>query len=153
MNGIIRKAEEKDIPVIAEYNCKLAWETEELKLDPETVTKGVAAVIRDSGKGIFFLYEVDNRIAGQLMITKEWSDWRNGEFWWIQSVYVHKEFRRRGIFKYLYEHAHKIAVENDDICGIRLYVEKENINAQKTYKSLGMEETNYRLYEFSKRKL
>jgi ribosomal protein S18 acetylase RimI-like enzyme len=149
----IREARTEDIPVLVEYNYNLAAETEDIYLNRETLTRGVTNIVKDKSKGIYFVYEIYDKVVGQLMITKEWSDWRNGEFWWIQSVYVNKEYRRLGIFKKLYEHVNNIVSKDESICGIRLYVERENLSAQNTYKSLGMEETHYHLYEYSKIKL
>lgn len=153
MESTIRKANLSDIPVIVEFNYNLAKETEHIELNKDRLYKGVQRVIEDPSKGIYFLYEYEGQVQGQLMITKEWSDWRNGEFWWIQSVYVRRDYRKKGVFKALYEHVEKIVLENKDLCGLRLYVEKENETAQNTYKSLGMEETYYKLYEMVKQPL
>lgn len=153
MEGIIRQAKLEDIPVIVEYNYNLAKETEHIELNQDRLYKGVQRVIEDSSKGIYFLYEEEGKVLGQLMITKEWSDWRNGEFWWIQSVYIHRDHRQKGIFKALYRYVENAVLENKDLCGLRLYVEKENNTAQNTYSSLGMEETYYKLYEMVKVKL
>src|SRR5580658_1321278 len=101
----IRRATMADAAVIAEYNLALAKESEGLTLDPAVVRPGVEAVLRDSTKGIYFAACEDGRLVGQLMVTYEWSDWRNGNFWWLQSVYVHPEFRSRGVFKSLFAHA------------------------------------------------
>lgn len=95
----IRRAEESDVGVITEYNCKMARETEELDLDRDIVLAGVRNAINDSSKAVYYLVEIDGKVVGQLMITKEWSDWRDGVFWWIQSVYVHEEYRCRGVFR------------------------------------------------------
>jgi ribosomal protein S18 acetylase RimI-like enzyme len=153
LKGIIREAGELDITTIVQYNYNLAKETEELELNQDRLYKGVQRIIEDPSKGIYFLYEEEDKVLGQLMITKEWSDWRNGEFWWIQSVYVHKDYRKKGIFKALYQHVERIVHENKELCGLRLYVEKENTTAQDTYHSLGMEETYYKLYEMVKQPL
>ncbi len=144
---MIRKAEESDVEIIAEYNCKMAMETEDLKLDKEIVLKGVSHALNDSSKAEYYLYEIDGMVVGQLMITKEWSDWRDGDFWWIQSVYVDNNYRRKGIFRALYNHVEKLVQKDPFACGIRLYVEKNNERAQHTYKEMGMEETHYLLYE------
>jgi len=147
---MIRKAEESDVEIIAEYNCKMAMETEDLKLDKEIVLKGVSHALNDSSKAEYYLYEIDGMVVGQLMITKEWSDWRDGDFWWIQSVYVDNNYRRKGIFRALYNHVEKLVQEDPLACGIRLYVEKNNERAQHTYKKMGMEESHYLLYEVEK---
>lgn len=144
---MIREGRIDDIETLVEYNYLLALETEELKLDKTILTKGVEACIIDPSKGSYYVYESDNKVVGQLMITKEWSDWRNGEFWWIMSVYVHKDYRKKGIFKSLYKHVASLAEKRDDVVGLRLYVEFENEKAQKTYKKLGMEKTNYFIFE------
>ncbi|MFP4016285.1 MAG: GNAT family N-acetyltransferase [Halanaerobiales bacterium] len=147
---MIRKADERDIEVIAEYNCMMALETENLKLNKKTVISGVKHAVNDPEKASYYLYEVDGEVVGQLMITKEWSDWRDGYFLWIQSVYVLEEYRRQGIFKALYNHIEDIVNENSDLCGIRLYVERNNKRARQTYAIMGMEETHYLLYEMEK---
>jgi GNAT superfamily N-acetyltransferase len=96
---------------------------------------------------MYFVAEVDGTVVGQLMVTYEWSDWRNGNFWWIQSVYVEREYRGKGVFKSLYDHVLSLARRQKDSCGLRLYVEKHNRRARKIYEDLGMKETDYLLYE------
>lgn len=146
----IRKALNKDIDVIARYNYNLAYETENKILDMNILTKGVEAIIKDENKGIYHVCEINGEVVGQIMYTFEWSDWRNGTFLWIQSVYVNKEFRGMGVFKALYKFIRDIADNDNNICGIRLYVEKENTIAKKTYKNIGMKEYNYYIYEYDK---
>ena len=146
----IRKALNKDIDVIARYNYNLAYETENKILDMNILTKGVEAIIKDENKGIYHVCEINGEVVGQIMYTFEWSDWRNGTFLWIQSVYVNKEFRGMGVFKALYKFIRDIADNDNNICGIRLYVEKENTIAKKTYKNIGMKECNYYIYEYDK---
>jgi ribosomal protein S18 acetylase RimI-like enzyme len=148
----VRKAVLKDAAVLANFNLKLAQESEHLRLNPKTVTKGVNAVLKDPAKGIYFLAECAStnsgkEIAGQLMITLEWSDWRNGAFWWIQSVYVREEFRGQGVFRAMYRHVLQQARKQGDVRGLRLYVEKENEKAFRAYEKLGMKETYYRIFE------
>lgn len=143
----VRRAVPADSSVIVEFNCRMAEETEGKTLDPALLTAGVAAGLTDSQKAIYFLAEDEGRIVGQMMITREWSDWRNGWFWWIQSVYVAPESRRRGIFRSLYEHVHRSAQQTSEVIGLRLYVERENHNARQTYHRLGMEETPYLVLE------
>jgi GNAT superfamily N-acetyltransferase len=109
--------------------------------------KGVEALLSDPSKGIYFLAESEGVILGQLMITYEWSDWRNGNFWWIQSVYVKKESRARGVFKTLFDHVHRIARADKSVCGLRLYVEKRNEGAARAYEQLGMKKAHYEMYE------
>jgi ribosomal protein S18 acetylase RimI-like enzyme len=146
----IRKALNKDIDVIARYNYNLAYETENKILNMNILTKGVEAIIKDENKGIYHVCEINGEVVGQIMYTFEWSDWRNGTFLWIQSVYVNKEFRGMGVFKALYKFIRDIADNDNNICGIRLYVEKENTIAKKTYKNIGMKECNYYIYEYDK---
>lgn len=146
----IRKALNKDIDVIARYNYNLAYETENKILDMNILTRGVEAIIKDENKGIYHVCEINGEVVGQIMYTFEWSDWRNGTFLWIQSVYVNKEFRGMGVFKALYKFIRDIADNDNNICGIMLYVEKENTIAKKTYKNIGMKECNYYIYEYDK---
>ena len=152
MNKIsIREANKSDIPTIVTFNELLALESEGISLDRTLLEKGVASAIEDPTKGRYFLAEITEsgikRVSGQLMITLEWSDWRNGFMWWIQSAYVLGEYRRRGIFSALYNHLKLIAKEKPSCCGIRLYVEKHNKHAKKTYLSLGMTNTGYEIME------
>lgn len=147
---IIRKAEVKDVDVIAQYNYNLAYETEDKKLDMNILTKGVKNIILDENKGIYHVCEIDGKVVGQIMYTYEWSDWRNGTFIWVQSVYVNKDYRGRGIFKALYNKVKEICDSSNEYVGIRLYVEKENFAAQKTYQKIGMNELSYFMYEYEK---
>jgi len=135
------------ISTIAEYNINMAKETENLDLDVDTIHQGVRAMIQDStGKrGKYFVAELDGRIIGQLMITYEWSDWRNADIWWIQSVYVVPEHRKKGIFKQLYTYV-KVQAEQHKACGLRLYADNDNTKAQETYKKLGMT-SHYAVFE------
>jgi GNAT superfamily N-acetyltransferase len=125
----------------------MAWETEGIRLDPETVTKGVNAVFTDHSKGQYFVAESDQKPVASLLITFEWSDWRNRNVWWLQSVYVMPEYRRRGIFRKMYLFIKEQAGIND-IAGLRLYVETRNLNAKKTYEALGMSSEHYSFYEW-----
>jgi ribosomal protein S18 acetylase RimI-like enzyme len=148
VNGIrIRRGEPKDTSVLAGFNIAMARETENLELLPAVISAGVAAILGDPGRGFYLVAESGDEIAGALMVTSEWSDWRNGFFWWIQSVYVRPEFRRQGIYRSLHEHLRELAQVEPNICGLRLYVERENARAQATYSRLGMQETHYLLYE------
>lgn len=148
----IRKAELQDAIVIAEFNQAMALETENKQLDKDTIQAGVARMITDTDLG-FYLVALfndgsgDDEIAGCLAITTEWSDWRNGLFWWIQSVYVAEPFRRKGIFSRMYQQVHDLAKKEENVCGIRLYAEKDNGSAIRTYLKLGMMETEYRILE------
>ena len=143
----IRTAHAGDAEVIAEFNSRLALETENKRLDPTTVRAGVAAMIAHPAKGFYFVAEIDGEIVGQLGVTREWSDWRNGDFWWIQSVYVAAKARRQGVFGALYQHVIDAAIAFGNVIGVRLYVEHDNLAAQATYKRLGMTMTSYHVME------
>ena len=118
-----------------------------MALDPDTVGPGVDAVLADSSLGFYLVVEIDGKPAGQLMVTYEWSDWRNGLWWWIQSVYVRPEYRRRGVYSALHRHVAEEAQAAGGVCGLRLYVEQENTTAQQVYRSLEMYPTRYHMYE------
>ena len=143
----IREALESDAGQIAEFNSRLAAETEGMQLLPGVVVPGVEAMLADPSKGRYWVAESGGRIVGQIMVTYEWSDWRNGMIWWIQSVYVHGEYRRSGVFSALYRHVETLARKDPGVCGIRLYVERENSRARQTYASLGMARTDYRIMQ------
>lgn len=148
MNVTIRPAKATDIDVICDFNNLIARETEHKELDLAILRPGVAAVLADASKGLYFVAEGERgAIVGQLGITFEWSDWRNGNFWWIQSVYVAKAARRHGVFRALYEHVITAAKEDSDVIGVRLYVERENKIAQATYQKMGMVMTGYQVME------
>lgn len=143
----IRPAEPSDAAIIAEFNCCLAQESEGRNLDPAVVMKGVSDLLEFPERGIYYVAEIDRRVIGQTLITYEWSDWRNGNFWWIQSVYVAADFRKQGVFRILYQHVKEAADARSDVCGLRLYVEAKNEHARRAYERLGMKLTPYRLYE------
>ena len=143
---LIRPATKADVTVLADFNMRIAKETENLALDPNVITAGVAAIFQKEERGAYFVAEVAGQVAGCLMITHEWSDWRNGDIWWIQSVYVHPDFRRRGVFSALYRHVEKAARAAGAV-GIRLYMEEANKAAQATYERLGMKLGHYRVLE------
>jgi GNAT superfamily N-acetyltransferase len=147
MNIIIRLAIASDANIITDFNAWMAKETEHLELDRERLRNGIEALIADSMKGRYYLAEADGKVVGQLMITYEWSDWRNATFWWIQSVYVHPEYRKRGIFRTLYQYVESIARKRGDCCGLRLYVDESNKRAQQTYKVLGMKQSHYQIMD------
>jgi len=140
-----------DAAVIADFNARMAWETERRRLKPETVRAGVRNLLKDPSRGRYFVAEIQQNgkrcLVGQLLITYEWSDWRNGNFWWIQSVYVPKEFRSQGVFRALFQQVNTLARDRKDVCGLRLYVEAENGTAQRTYERLGMKQTHYKMFE------
>ena len=146
MNRLIRDARPDDTVVLVAFNAAMAKETENLILAPAVLGPGIDAVLADPAKGRYFVAEEDGRIVGQLMITYEWSDWRNGNIWWLQSVYVEPAFRRRGIFKALYRHAEKLA-RSEGAVAIRLYVYHTNAAAQDTYRRLGMHDARYIVME------
>jgi len=143
----IRTGIRSDAPVIARHNVALAKETEHFDLDPERTLQGVLGMFDDTSRGYYLVAEMDGAVVGQLMITYEWSDWRNGVFWWIQSVYVPHAYRGQKVFRTLYEHVTAEAKRQGNVCGIRLYVEKQNAAAQKVYAALGMKVTDYQLLE------
>jgi GNAT superfamily N-acetyltransferase len=143
----IRDAELDDLAIIVEFNRLLALESESKTLDVAILTQGVRSLLADLSKGQYFLARHGDRIVGQLMLTYEWSDWRNGMIWWIQSVYVHPDFRRRGIYKALHEHVVRCAKDRGDVVGLRLYVEEQNHAGQATYLHVGMQPAGYRVLE------
>jgi ribosomal protein S18 acetylase RimI-like enzyme len=143
----IRRAIPEDAKTIAAFNAAMALETEGKELDLALVEAGVRGLFADRGRGFYLILEKDDAPAAQLMVTYEWSDWRNGVFWWIQSVYVKPQFRRQGLYRALYDHLKAEAEKAEDVCGIRLYVEHENLGAKKTYEALGMKAAHYAMYE------
>ena len=141
---LIRKANPEDVPFLVECNAAMALETEHKTLDRDVLTRGTGAVFEDPRRGFYLVAECDGEPAGCLLITYEWSDWRNGDWWWFQSVYVTKAARRGGVFKALYADVERRARAAGAV-GLRLYVERDNERAQQTYASLGMEEEAYRM--------
>ena len=143
----IRQAVEADIPHLVRFNLEMALETEGKKLDAGVLETGVGGIFKDATRGFYLVAEIEGEVAGSLMVTKEWSDWRNGDFWWIQSVYVLPAFRRQGVFRELYEEARRRAKVDEGVCGCRLYVETENQSARQVYLKHGFVETGYLLFE------
>ena len=165
----MRQARPSDVAIIAEFNVRMALETEQRRLDPARVHAGVAALLSDPAKGTYFLAEARSAdsparekispnakaaggdspcsVAGQLLITYEWSDWRNGNFWWLQSVYVAEPFRGKSVFRTLFSHVQEIAKASKDVCGLRLYMDSHNSSARQTYERLGMKQTSYEIFE------
>lgn len=143
----VRLATGADLIAIVEFNQAMAQETENKKLDSVTLSEGVGGLLNNPQRGFYLVAEHEGVIAGSLMVTYEWSDWRNANFWWIQSVYILPAFRRQGVYSALYQRVKSLADSDNNVCGFRLYVEKENVNAQKTYQSLGMGETHYLMYQ------
>ena len=143
----IRLATPADAAALVAFNAAMALETERKELLPEVIGAGVRSLLGSAASGFYVVAEEGGRVVGSLLVTKEWSDWRNGDFWWIQSVYVHPEFRRRGVYRKLYRHVQQLAAQDPKVCGFRLYVERENSRAQSTYRGLGMKETRYLVFE------
>lgn len=152
----IREAHADDRDLLAQWTRAMAWETEHKHLDPDTIGAGIAAGLADPAKARYFIAMSEVAVAGRetiatsvgtLMLTREWSDWRNGDWWWIQSVYVPEPHRRQGVFAALYRHVEQQARATMGVIGLRLYVERENANAQRTYAALGMDDAGYRIFE------
>lgn len=143
----IRLARKEDASALVDFNQAMALETEGKTLDSQVLTQGVNAVFSDEKKGFYVVAEDAGKIAGGLMVTFEWSDWRDGWFWWIQSVYILPDYRGKRIYSLLYQFVKDEAQKQGDVCGFRLYVEKENEKAQKVYEKLGMESSHYLMYE------
>ena len=143
----VRPARPGDADTIAEFNQAMARESEGRTLNPAAVAAGVRAVLEDPVRGCYFVAEHTGRLCGVAMITYEWSDWDNAWVWWLQSVYVQPEWRRRGVFSALYRHITRMALERGDVCGIRLYVDRNNTSAIRTYDSLGITGTRYLVHE------
>jgi GNAT superfamily N-acetyltransferase len=139
-----------DAATITEFQLAMAWETEQLRLDPLKCTPGVRAVFEQPQRGRYYVAQEGNRVLGSLLITYEWSDWRNGDIWWIQSVYVIPEARGRGVFKQLFHHVKSLTEARNDVCGLRLYVEKRNTRAKQVYLQLGMSGDHYEVCEWMK---
>ncbi len=145
-----RDAVPSDAGDIVEFQIAMAKETEEFDLDRAVCMRGVQAVFGDESLGRYFVAESDSRLVASLMITPEWSDWRNGVVWWIQSVYVIPEFRRRRVYAGLYEHVKQLAGRDGSVKGIRLYVDKRNTRAQEVYRRMGMNGEHYQVFEWMK---
>lgn len=143
----IRIATHADLPTIVSFNAAMALETEDIVLDQTILTKGVEAVLSNESLGFYIVCEIAGSVQACLMITYEWSDWRNGMFWWIQSVYVETEFRSQGLFSKMFKHIEHLLIEKKNIAGLRLYVEKNNYSAKTVYEKRGMTKTKYSLYE------
>jgi ribosomal protein S18 acetylase RimI-like enzyme len=143
----VRPARADDRETIATFQEAMALATEGKRLDPDVVRRGVGRALADPDRGFYLCATIDGRVVGSLLVTREWSDWRDGWFWWIQSVYVDESVRRRGIYRALHRAVWRLAEQTGDVIGIRLYVEDENTGAQATYRALGMQETSYRLFE------
>ncbi|MBT8144269.1 MAG: GNAT family N-acetyltransferase [Gammaproteobacteria bacterium] len=144
----IRDATPADAALITDFNARLAEETEDRQLDSDRLAAGVTTMLSDPARyGRYFVAERGGDIVGQLAVTYEWSDWRDGWFWWFQSVYVRPAARRLGVFSALYDHVMQLVRERDDVCGLRLYVHDSNRQAQQTYLARGMHDSRYRVLE------
>jgi ribosomal protein S18 acetylase RimI-like enzyme len=144
---LIRLAQPAEASALVEFNQAMALETEGKTLVDEKIGNGVKAVFSDEKKGFYVVAEDNGKIAGGLMITFEWSDWRDAWFWWIQSVYILPEYRGKRIYRMLYEFVKNEAGKQGNVCGFRLYVEHDNLRAQKVYEKLGMQSSHYLMYE------
>jgi len=143
----VKFAGEEHLPCLVAFNRSMAKESEDKGLNEDVLERGVRHLLCQPDDGFYLVAECAGELAGSLMVTYEWSDWRNGRFWWIQSVYVRPEHRRRGVYRALHEKVRALARDDGRACGIRLYVERENTGAMATYNAMGMVETHYRLYE------
>lgn len=144
---MIREATRSDVDALVAFNAAMAWETEQKKLDTAVLARGIAGVFDDPRRGYYLVAERDGVVAAGLLVTYEWSDWRNGDWWWIQSVYVLEAHRRTGLFKALYDEVERRARAADGVVGLRLYVEWENARAQQTYRAMGMTQAHYHFFE------
>jgi ribosomal protein S18 acetylase RimI-like enzyme len=149
-NITYRRATRADAHLIVEFQIAMALETEELTLDLETCRRGVNAVFDNPALGEYFVAEFGGSVVGSTLITYEWSDWRDGMVWWIQSVYVAVEARRKGVYAGLYSYLQELTNASSEIRGIRLYVDLRNTSAQEVYTRLGMNGEHYRLFEWMK---
>ena len=146
---IIRLGEMADLSTLVEFNVAMAKETEGIDLNPETVTRGTKTVLTGDIHGFYMVAEHEDEILGSLLVTFEWSDWRCGCFWWIQSVYIKPEMRKQGVYRRLYAHTRALAKQQPGVCGLRLYALDTNEQAQKTYARVGMHKTGYEVFEES----
>jgi GNAT superfamily N-acetyltransferase len=150
MSYKIRKAKASEADIIVGFQLKMAMETEALALDKKTLISGVDMVFAADNIGIYYVVEYEGEIIASLLTLYEWSDWRNGSVIWIHSVYVKPEYRRQGMFKMMYNYLKKQVEEEEDLKGIRLYVEKKNVLAHQVYEAVGMTKEHYELYEWLK---
>jgi L-amino acid N-acyltransferase YncA len=146
----IREATTKDIPSLLDFQLKMALETESITLEISSLTLGVNRLFKDPTKGRYYVAEFNNEVVGCLMTTYEWSDWRNGTVLWIQSVYIAKDHRGKGVYKKLYQHIQELVNTDPDMRGIRLYVDKSNLSAQQAYTNLRMNGEHYKVFEWMK---
>ncbi|BCV43898.1 GNAT family N-acetyltransferase [Shewanella algae] len=144
---LIRKGTPKDTEALVAFNQAMAQETEGLALDSDTLSRGVSSLLENPAKGFYLVAEIEGEIAGSLMVTFEWSDWRAADYYWIQSVYIKPEHRQKGIYRALYQEVKTLAEKQGGAASFRLYVEQENTRAQQAYQSLGMSQSHYLMYE------
>lgn len=147
---IVRKANRKDIRTIARFQQKMAYETERLELDDRTLLNGVENVFLDPSKGFYLVAQEKEAVIASMMLTPEWSDWRNSLFLWIQSLYVLPEYREKGVFRMMYEHVREMVLDSDTYAGLKLYVDQGNTRAQEVYRKVGMTASHYNLFEWNK---
>ena len=146
----VRLASVEDHLIIANFQKQMAKESEELVLDEHTLNNGVLSVFRNPQKGKYFVAELNGKVIASMMITYEWSDWRNQQIYWLQSVYVIPEYRQKGVFKVMYNHIKELVLRDNEVAGIRLYVDKSNNNAINVYRALGMDDSHYSTFEWMK---
>jgi len=146
----VREASANEQEIIAAFQLEMAAETENIILDKNTINRGVQAVFDDPGKGRYYVATHENEVVACMLTTYEWSDWRNGTFIWLQSVYVLPEWRGKGVFRSLYAHIESMVLASTAMKGIRLYVFHTNKKAQDVYKAIGMEDQHYRMFEWVK---
>lgn len=146
----VREAHPSDQEAIVQFQIEMAWETEKVRLKPETIKSGVRAVFDNPHLGRYFVTENNGEVIASLMVTYEWSDWRNSLVWWLQSVYVIPQYRRHGVFRKMYEHIRSLVIENENVAGIRLYMIHHNEVAGRVYEQMGMDGNHYRLFEWMK---
>ena len=146
---VIRQARREDADILIRFSAAIAWETERRELDRERLRQGTLAVFDRADRGIFYVAEhrPSRGVVGQCLITYEWSDWRNAQFWWIQSVYVDPQWRRRGVYRRLHEAIKQKAQSTPGVCGIRLYVEHSNSIAQSVYEAMDLHRAKYQIWE------
>jgi GNAT superfamily N-acetyltransferase len=146
----IRKARTTDVPVLIDFQQRLAVESEGVNLNAETLRQGMQAMFSDPSKGSYFVAENNGEVIGCHMITYEWSDWRNGMVWWLQSVYVMEGYRKNGVFRSMYDNLMNTIKNDRGIIGLRLYVDKSNARAQQVYEAMGMNGDHYTVFEWMK---
>lgn len=144
----VRKANPIEIDRLIHYQQSMAWETEELEIEADTLRKGIQRLFDEPVKGTYWVFEYDNQVIGCMLTLTEWSDWRNGDVLWIHSLFVEEQFRGKGIFRKAYEFFQAMVAEDNELRGLRLYVEKTNTSAQKAYEAVGMTKEHYELYEW-----